>query len=596
MVGSKHNRTSLIDNLVKQVRILKIDNVEAQHVVQRIQQGQQGQHDQPILADSVEVKSPITLESKHSGQFYVLQTIHAGRHGLGNNKEEADVPVFSKNRSRMSKLLRRRRIFTKPLHITQVTQQPAFQTPKHLKSKNFKQEKRARVLSRNIKYVPSRRTSLYILSCIGQAHQKSIGKKHSRKRLQSTFQVYLRSQIQAPADAGVKWLNPKEIEKLTKEANTATSEKILSLLSKKAIKQETELILVRQELQDLIFGICMQNNQKERNHDIFESRRLSNAALTFGIKVQNINKNKNKIIELHSKHNKSGHTKLSLQLCLCNNSGEEQLFRIMKKKIYNGTYQLKGTIHITICLETISSNRKTNSSILRKYSIIGVCIETGRYYYRKITEDSRRHMGILHQDKHPPADVIYSNIHESSRCTFKTNCTDRKKQENKKLLQLLQLVQKHTSNRNKRTAALLEEMEKPILLPAMELNSSSITESDTRENNIDNNNSLLDFGNMVSNTDQASNIGPSKDRRVRDSARPKKQKIITNQEQDMVFNSVEKQQSILQKEYISDIAIKLIISNARLVKRRYRNYIKQKEFIDWRSDNSRYNTKQLHIF
>ncbi|PVU91002.1 hypothetical protein BB561_004607 [Smittium simulii] len=343
---------------------------------------------------------------------------------------------------------------------------------------------------------------------------------------------------------------------------------------------------------------------ENRQNNFKRISQLSNAMSTSGIKEQDINGKK--ISELHSKHNKCE------QLYLGNNTGKEQLFRVMGKRFHIGTYQLQGTINNNVCLETTSSNRKINSDILGQYDIISVCKETGRYYFRKITEDSRRHMGILHQDKHPPADVIYSNIHESSRCTVKTNCTDRvvyfngniqkyqkdiwptryryiffeKKQENR---ELLQLVQGHTGNRNKRTPALLEEIEKPILLPVVELNSSSITESNTRENNIENNNSSLDFGNMAFNTDQVSNIGPSKYISVRDSARPKKRKITTNQKQDMVFNSMENQWGTLQEEGLSDIAINLITSNKRPVKRRYINYTIQKEFIDRRSNNNRYN-------
>ncbi|PVU93816.1 hypothetical protein BB561_003017 [Smittium simulii] len=163
-----------------------------------------------------------------------------------------------------------------------------------------------------------------------------------------------------------------------------------------------------------------------------------------------------------------------------------------------------------IRLKTNSSNRKINSDILGQYEIISICKETGRYYFRKITEDSRSHMEILHKEKHPPVDVIYYNIDRSGGCTAKTNCTDRvvyfngniqkyqkyqqciwptryrsiffeEKQENS---ELLQLVQKHTRNKNKRTLALLKKMKEPVLFPTMELNISSITESDTRENNI----------------------------------------------------------------------------------------------------------------
>ncbi|PVU88465.1 hypothetical protein BB561_005843 [Smittium simulii] len=151
----------------------------------------------------------------------------------------------------------------------------------------------------------------------------------------------------------------------------------------------------------------------------------------------------------------------------------------------------------------------------------------------------RRHMGILHQNKHQLTGVIYSNIYESSRCTVKTNCTYRK---------ITTAVKRHASNRNKRTPALLIEME--------------------TTNIIEYNNSSLDFDNMVSNTGQAS--------KIRD-------------KQDMTFNNVENQRSILQKKDLSDIAINLTTSNARIVKRRFRNYTIQKGFICWRSDNNRYN-------
>ncbi|PVU88542.1 hypothetical protein BB561_005792 [Smittium simulii] len=101
--------------------------------------------------------------------------------------QKANVPFFSAKRPRMTTPLHQRKIFNKPPHITQVVQQPILQTPKHLKSKILKQEERTRVLSRTIKYFPSRRTSLYVLRCIGQACRQSMGKKHSRKRLQNFF-------------------------------------------------------------------------------------------------------------------------------------------------------------------------------------------------------------------------------------------------------------------------------------------------------------------------------------------------------------------------------------------------------------------------
>ncbi|PVU88102.1 hypothetical protein BB561_006031 [Smittium simulii] len=104
----------------------------------------------------------------------------------------------------------------------QVPQQPAFQTPKHLNPKNFKQEGRARVFTITIKYALSRRTFIYVLSCIGQAHRQSMGKKHSRKRLQNIFK---------------STYAPKFKKKLTNEASTAISEKILALLSKVVIEQ-----------------------------------------------------------------------------------------------------------------------------------------------------------------------------------------------------------------------------------------------------------------------------------------------------------------------------------------------------------------------
>ncbi|PVU95694.1 hypothetical protein BB561_001662 [Smittium simulii] len=80
----------------------------------------------------------------------------------------------------------------------------------------------------------------------------------------------------------------------------------------------------------------------------------------------------------------------------------------MGKKIHKETYQLQGTINNAICLKTTSSIRKINSDILVKYIIISVCKETGRYYFRKIAENSKRHMGILHPNKHP---VRVGNIH-----------------------------------------------------------------------------------------------------------------------------------------------------------------------------------------
>ncbi|PVU89903.1 hypothetical protein BB561_005120 [Smittium simulii] len=52
----------------------------------------------------------------------------------------------------------------KPRPKNILAQQPHLQTSMHLKSKNFMQEGRTRVLSRTIKYTPSRRTSLYVLS------------------------------------------------------------------------------------------------------------------------------------------------------------------------------------------------------------------------------------------------------------------------------------------------------------------------------------------------------------------------------------------------------------------------------------------------
>ncbi|PVU89747.1 hypothetical protein BB561_005184 [Smittium simulii] len=92
--------------------------------------------------------------------------------------------------------------------------------------------------------------------------------------------------------------------------------------------------------------------------------RLLDATTTFGIKEQDINKNK--IMGLHSQHNKYAYTELSLKHHISE-------FLQMRATLPENNR----TGNNTTRLETTSSNRKINSDILRQYNIFSVCKETG---------------------------------------------------------------------------------------------------------------------------------------------------------------------------------------------------------------------------
>ncbi|PVU88394.1 hypothetical protein BB561_005884 [Smittium simulii] len=195
---------------------------------------------------------------------------------------------------------------------------------------------------------------------------------------------------------------------------------------------------------------------------------LFNATTTSKIKGQDINKNK--IMELHSQHSNSGYTELSL----------------VKKSIKTLEWSIihprdAGDQRISIMI--YSENTLSLASVKRQ----------GGNTLEKITEDSRRHMGILHQDKHPPADNINRQFCPHNIDPFSLRKT---------------------------------------------MKIENYYCCDTRDNNIKNNNYSLYFGNMTSKTDHASKNRAINHKGVQNSVRSEKQEITTNQEQDMALISV----------------------------------------------------------
>ncbi|PVU90054.1 hypothetical protein BB561_005041 [Smittium simulii] len=311
------------------------------------------------------------------------------------------------------------------------------------------------------------------------------------------------------------------------------------------------------------------NNQEERLHDIFESRE-SVSTHNYTLKLQ-------KIPEVYVKRDEPTvqsspiraiteptHIQQNFEAHI--NTGKKKREVIENYRTINLTLMndnqfkintFKDTLKQDLELETRSckaienmqENSKSNSQFYCQ-SLSNICCTFTRPSNATLTSEIK---------------VKDISKTRSWNCTEKITISDYEKKihngtyQLQKLLSILyalKLPQRHTRNRNKRTPAPIKEMEEPVLLTTMQLNHSSITESDTRENNINYNNSFLDFGDMVCNTEQASKIRSGKDKSVWDSVRLEKLKITTNQEKDMIFNSMKNQRSPYKKKILVERKLK----------------------------------------
>ncbi|PVU96177.1 hypothetical protein BB561_001342 [Smittium simulii] len=529
----QNNLTNLISNLAEQLILLIARNAETQQAAQRIQRGQQ---DQPIQTYPVEVKLPHVVARAPVTDLIYYSELLGVNTLVGEDFFRSRLPEEDNSEEAFSlevKLL----LADASSNIARLRRELVYKTMGLLKKASKLAEKTEDSL-----FEPEQFDTIVETK---KKKQRKTQTKSRRKREEQGLSVEtLNTSPVGGLERGFKIpFNPtyspkfKVQKKVRKKASTAISENNLALYQ----------IIYRlgQELQDEIPDICMQNNQEERLHDIFESRGCVSTH-TYTLKLQ-------KIPEVYVKRDEptvqSSPIRTITEPTHIKQNFEAHVDKSKKKREVIENYR---TINPTLRNDhqfKINGFKGTNKQ------------DSGLETRSCKTIENR-------QDNSKRIRQFYWESSSNVCCASTRSIFFEEKQENR---ELLQLVQGHTSNRNKRTPTLLEEMEKPILLPAVELNSSSITESDTRENNINNNNFSLDFGNMVSNTDQACNIGPSKDRSVRDSARPKKRKITTNPEQDMVFNSAENQWSTLQEK----------LSNKEMLEKKCFN-----ELMDYLNDTS----------
>ncbi|OLY85524.1 hypothetical protein AYI68_g286 [Smittium mucronatum] len=217
-------------------------------------------------------------------------------------------------------------------------------------------------------------------------------------------------------------------------------------------------------------------------------------------------------------------------------------------------------------------------------------------------------MVTLSQNRYPTPNDVFPYIPQSCRCAKQTNCTNGMKnfkvifqpnilevwksrrrsiclREKRIPNKLIQLISRQKGNRNQCTIAQLDSLEQPILLSTVESDSASNTEDPQRETDSNFDNANVDFCNIVFRSDKVNDQSVNIIACNRNNSGPKKRKIATIRQQEMVSSNMETQRNSLKDQGYSDAAIRIMVSNKRSVKLKTRNPTIQQGFINWLSHN-----------
>ncbi|PVU86386.1 hypothetical protein BB561_006723, partial [Smittium simulii] len=467
---------------------------------------QQGQQDQSIQTDPVDVELPhVVARAPVTDLIYYPELL--GVNTLGNVMhytpptliDTASVTAKKENPDITFALEVRLLLADAAPNITQLRRELVYKTmdlpgraPKLAEKTNdslFEPE--------TIKYDPSRRTSLYVLSRMSQAYRQSMVQQEIVEKKRA-LQILV---IELFPLSSLTFISPltthphRYKRKLSKKASIAILEEISKpVYNSKENRQsktstgseETKLLRSGQKLQDGIPDICMQNDQEERLHDIFRSRGCVSTH-PYTLKLHGIQKvDRNWIQDQQQEIIDDPHT---INRTLRNTFNSRSMtFKVPPNKIRD--------------------LRREAAKLLRigKTTLKGLVSFIGKAQAMSVALLPETFLGYNNGEEHLFW-IMEKKIHKG-----------------KYQLQ-------GTINNTKYLKNIISNRKINSDIP-------------------DNTNPLafVKKRDSTSNTDQASKIRSSKNRRVQDSVRTEKQKITTNQEQDIVFNSVENQRKPYKKK------------------------------------------------
>ncbi|OMJ24389.1 hypothetical protein AYI70_g1616 [Smittium culicis] len=199
---------------------------------------------------------------------------------------------------------------------------------------------------------------------------------------------------------------------------------------------------------------------------------------------------------------------------------------------------------------------------LRQYHNPSVHKEVFSNHLSEIARVFRKYLESLSEDENSPSGYI---------CTFyigtirDTQCRPVRIVDEQESGALLQLVPRKQVNWAECPNLQLVTLEKPILLPSMELDIPGCTESFHRTSNINLSSPVIENGNMVLGSPEIISLPTAITTGNHRNTRPKKRKIIDIEKQELVSYGVENQQSFLKTHGLSDSASNIIFSKERSV-------------------------------
>ncbi|PVU87435.1 hypothetical protein BB561_006330 [Smittium simulii] len=250
-------------------------------------------------------------------------------------------------------------------------------------------------------------------------------------------------------------------------------------------------------------------------------------------------------------------------------------------------YQCKKIANDIICSPTLISCWTFGISLFRQYHNTSVCSQVWRNNVPQIAGNFRTNMEPLLEYRDMPSSYLRPVSNEPGRCAIKNDCTDR-------MINFANNLQKNCNPRNttagiptksrgnRRTHAALAAMEKCVLLPTVEPDTTGNPESLQKAAETNINNPTMAISNMLSRTDEVSNQSTDIFASCSGGTRPQKRQVPTGEEQILTFNGLAHQRRALLGQGLEDQAIDIILFNPRSDKRMRHYDPTQQRFLAWR--------------
>ncbi|OMJ18284.1 hypothetical protein AYI70_g5439 [Smittium culicis] len=178
---------------------------------------------------------------------------------------------------------------------------------------------------------------------------------------------------------------------------------------------------------------------------------------------------------------------------------------------------------------------------------------------------------------------LKSVSNEPGRCTIEDDYTDRIFDFSNHLQgNPGPLILRQGTRRNRRLHAATVSMEERVLLPTVELDPSSDSESLQVTVDTNTSNPTVAIGNVVFRTNKVGYLPTNVLTGNSGGARPQKRQVAFDEEQVLVFNGLEHKRRALSGQGLEDQAIEIILSNPRTDKRIRHYDPTQQRFLAWR--------------